>query len=124
MYIKEEKNLAKVNRMVLILDYNPALKELYRILKELQVFVNLSPTLQNLLPVVPMLSFRRPKNLTDLLVRAKVRPFKEERKAMFGSGKIMCKVCQFVKTGEKVIGNGEKRSFTINHFFNCNSQRI
>ena len=76
------------------------------------------------LPAVPMVSFKRPKSVKDLLLRAKVRPLEEKIRGMFCCGKTRCKVCKFVKTGKKFVGNVEQRSFYINHVFGCDSNGL
>ena len=68
------------SRMVLSLDYHPSLLDVHRILRELQVFTDMSPLLKRVLPDVPMVSFRRPKNLKDNLVKVKIQPMKEKAK--------------------------------------------
>ena len=70
---------------------------------------------------VPMISFRRPKNLKDNLVRAKIQPLEEKAKRMLCCGKTRCKVCNYVKSGNSFSGNVEMRSFHINHSFDCDS---
>ena len=84
------------SRMVLILDYHPALLDVLRILRELQPFTDMSPLLKRVLPEVPMVSFRIPKNLKDNLVMAKIHPLKEKVKGMFCCGKARRKVCDVV----------------------------
>ena len=106
------------------LDFHPALMDVHRVRRILQGLVNFSPTLKKLLPVVPMVSFRRPKNLKDLLVRAKVRPLEEKIRGMFCCGKTRCLVCRFVKTGKKLVGNVEQWSFHIIHAFDCDSNGV
>ena len=70
---------------------------------------------------VPMISFRRPKNLKDNLVRAKMQPLEEKAKRMLCCGKTRCKVCNYFKPSNSFIGNVDKRSFHINHSFDCDS---
>ena len=70
---------------------------------------------------VPMRSFRRPKNFKDNLVRVKRQPLQEKAKGMFCCGKTRCKVCNYFKPSNSFIGNVDKRSFHINHSFDCDS---
>ena len=105
------------SRMLLNLDSHPALLDVHRILRELQVFTDISPLLKRVLPEVPMVNFRRPTNLKDNLVRAKIQPLEEKVKEMFCCGKARCKVCHVVETGPTFVGGVEKRSFHINHAF-------
>ena len=110
--------------MVLILDFHLALQAVHGILLELQTLVELVPALKKLLPVAPRLSFRRSRNLKDILVRAKMQPIEEGPKGIFCCGKARYKVCKFVETGCIFMGNVEKQSFHINHSFDCDSQGV
>ena len=48
-----------------------------------------------------MLSFRRPKNLKDDLVRSKVGKWGDGRKGMRRCGKSQCKICSLVEEGNE-----------------------
>ena len=84
------------DRMVLTLDFRPALLGVHGILRDLQVLTDMSPILKRVLVEVPMISFRRPKNLKDKLVKAKLQPLEENAKGMFCCGKVACNVCNYV----------------------------
>ena len=43
---------------------------------------------------------------------------------MFGCGKVRCKICKFVKTGSIFESTVEKKSFHINHSFDCDSSGV
>ena len=118
---RKRRNSNRSDRLVLTLDFHPALQVVHNILRESQTLVELVPVLKKLLPVAPLLSFRRTKNLKDILVMAKMQPMEEGSKGMFCCGKARCKVCKFVDTGSIFMGNVEKRSFHINHSFDCDS---
>ena len=107
-------------RMVLNLDSHPALLDVHRILRELQVFTDISFLLKRVLPEIPIVNFGRPNNLKNNLVRAKIQPLEEKVKEMFCCGKTRCKVCH-VETGRTFVGCVDKRSFQINHGFDCDS---
>ena len=113
-----------VYRMVLTLDFDPALLGVHGILRDLQVLMDMSPILKWVLVEIPMISFKRPKNLKDNLVRAKLQPLEEKVKGIFCCGKVRCKVCNYVKPGTTFVGNVDKRSFHINHSFDCDSSEV
>ena len=81
-----KRNSDRSDRLVLTLDFHPALQVVHSILRELQTLVDLVPVLKKLLPVTPRLSFRRAKNLKDILVRAKMQPIEEGFNGMFCCG--------------------------------------
>ena len=61
------------NGVYLVIDYHPALRFLYGIFQELQSVFNRSDVLSKIIPKQPLICYRRPKNLKDHLVRAKLR---------------------------------------------------
>ena len=61
----------------------------------------------------PMVSFRRPRNLKDELVRANLKDERVISVGMKKCGKSRCKVCDFVKEGRDYEGHGNK--FKINY---------
>ena len=116
-----------VDRMVLTLDFEPALLGVHGILCDLQVLTDMSSILKRVLVEIPMISFERPKNLKDNLVRAKLQPLEEKAKGMFCCGKVRYKVCNYVnyvKPGTTFVGDVDKRSFHINHSFHCDSSGV
>ena len=112
------------NGVNLVIDYHPALRCLYGIFRELQSVVNWSDVLSKIIPKQPLICYRRPKNLKDHLVRAKLRKIENEVVGMFKCGGKRCKVFDSI-----VVGNTFKSSvcggtFRINHHFNCDSLGI
>ena len=73
--------------MVFSLDFHPALLGVHGVLRDLQVLTDMSLILKSwVLVEIPMISFRRPKNRKDNLVRAKLQPLEEKAKGMFCCG--------------------------------------
>ena len=108
--------------MSFVLNYHPMLLNVHHVLKELQAIVNmLANVLKAILPKAPLLSFRRPKNLRDELVRAKLKPVEEVARGMFICGNKKCKICGFVKTGPMFCSSTNGWNFHIDHSFDCNS---
>ena len=70
----------------------------------------MDPYLAGVFPEPPMIAYRRPENLNDKLVRAKLsKPSKNPTRRQLGMkkcGKRFCGLCPFVKEGKKVeMGN-------------------
>ena len=87
-------------------------------------WVEWSPLIKSTLPEPPIVSFRRPRNIKDFLVRTKLEPEIQSGKGMFGCGKVRCKICKFVKTGSILERKVEKKSFLINYSFDCDSSGV
>ena len=62
------------DRIPFTVTYHPRLPNIGGFLKELHPLLQLSNRCNQAVPHVPMMAFRRPKNLQDYLVRAKLRP--------------------------------------------------
>ena len=115
-----KKSSEKCARIPIVLDYHPALLDLHKVFRELQPIVDASKLLKEILPETPIVSFRRPKSIKDMLVRA----VDEQVKAMFQCGKARCKIGQFIEPGSTFCSFVEKRTFCINHHFDCDSQGV
>ena len=71
--LKRKEGIANSNRTCFAVDYHPALRVLYEIFRQLQGIVGWSERFLHIMPLPPMVCFRRTKNLKDRLVRAKLR---------------------------------------------------
>ena len=78
-------------------------------------------------PQVPMMAFRRPKNLQDYLVRAKLRPVSNSNRGTKGTMHCKsnrCDVCNYVTPNRSFTSYTTKRSYNINHQLDCNSNNV
>ena len=73
--VKKEKN----ERTILVIIYNPALPSVSEILQKHWRVMTRDPYLKKVFPEPPMVAFRRPKNLRDILIKAKVPPTQKEK---------------------------------------------
>jgi hypothetical protein len=114
------------NKSTFIIDYHQALRELYGIFRELQNIVGLSGKFLSVMPEPPMVCFRRSKNLKDHLVRARLQKLEVAAKGMVkcGRGGGGCKVCDSIVVRDTFESTVQRRTFHINHLFDCNSQRV
>ena len=96
---------------------------MHGILRELQALVELVPALRKLVAVAPRLSFRRSRNLKDILVRTKLQPLEKGSEECFGVERPDARFVNLLK-GDLFCGNAEKRSFHITYSFDCNPQGI
>ena len=119
----QKRSRDKKERIVLLLNYHPALLKIHRILRELHVLIDWSPLLKSILLEPPIISFRRRRNIKDFSVGTKLELEIQSDKRMFGRGKVKCKICIF-ETGSIFKRTVEKKSFHINHSFGCDSSRV
>ena len=88
----------KNERPVFVISYNPALPSVANILQKHWRVMATDPYLKKAFPQPPMVAFRRPKNLKENLVRAKIPPPppKREKREIYGMKKcnqVRCEAC-------------------------------
>ena len=83
--------------------------------------VNWSDVLSKIIPKEPLICNRRPKNLKDHLVRAKLRKMENGVVGMFKCGGKRCKDCDSIVVGNIFESSACGRTFRINHHFNWDS---
>ena len=67
------------DRTIFVLTYNPALPSVSKILQKHWRVMVTDPNLKQVFPKPPMVAFRRPKNLRDKLIKAKLPKFPDLR---------------------------------------------
>ena len=71
----------------------------------------------------PRVSFRRPKNLKDELVRSEIKGIEGSSKGVRKCGKARCQICNFVKEGNTFCDNTSK-VYYVNYEFDCDSEGV
>ena len=76
-----------------------------------------------------MVAFRRPKNLKENLVRAKIPPPppKREKREIYGMKKcnqVRCEACPYIKEGKVVKSTYNQTQVKINSALSCNSTNV
>ena len=84
----DENNSKKVNGVSLVVTYNPAFKNLFQVMRNLQLLYA-DEEVKKAFSLAPFVSFRSTRNLKSYLVRSKIYPL--ERKV--GSEKCKSKRC-------------------------------
>ncbi len=105
---------------VLVATFHPALSKLSLILKEHFHLLQIDPEMQALFPEPPMVAYRNPKTLKNILVRAKL-PLEGGRKGSFKCGGKRCQICKNVVEGDTFTSFVTGKSYRINFELNCNS---
>ncbi|PIK60737.1 hypothetical protein BSL78_02301 [Apostichopus japonicus] len=85
--------------------------------------------LKSVFPELPVIAFKRPSNLRDILVRASFRddtPLGESKTETTGSSPCTqnCKTCLLVDSTGAFQSNQTKRTFQIRHKINCLSKNV
>ena len=109
--------------------YNPALPSVSHILQKHWRVMATDPYLKQVFPLPPMVAFRRPQNLKEKLVRAKVPPPppKREKREVVGMKRCneqKCETCPFVKVGKEVKSTFCSTSAKLNASICCTSENL
>ena len=83
----------------LVVTFHPDLPHLTRILHDHQCVIDISPCLKGAFPRPPLVAYRHPPNLKDLLVRAVYGQQKETYRGNSQCKHPRCKACAHIKTG-------------------------
>ena len=112
------------DRVCCVFDYHPAMGCLNQIFEQLQGIVSISSEFAKVLKEKPLLSFRRPKNLKDHLVRSKLRREGNRENGMVKCNKKRCQVCNFIRQGDKFRSSVTGKTYYVNHVFDCDSEGV
>ena len=107
--------------------YHPGLPNLPGILKDLHPILSSSDRCKAAIPEVPLVAYRRPKSLKDILVRAKVKRTHNSCDIVKGVSKCgdrRCSVCNYIKIGKVFMSKATGKQYSINYNFNCNSCNV
>ena len=113
------------NRIPFVVTYNPTLPNIGALLQELHPVLHSSQRCKNAIKEVPMMAYRRPKNLQDHLVRAKLCP--RTRSGTKGTTKCTdqrCEVCTYTNSSDTFVSSVTKKIYSINYSLGCNSKNV
>ena len=99
-----------------VLTYHSGLPNIKSILGQFHPVLMSSPTMRAILPEPPMLSFRRPKNLRDSLVRAKVPPVESGNTPANVCGpcnKPRCQLCAIITPKTSIVSSATGRKYLL-----------
>ena len=98
----------------LITAFHPNLPSLHMITRSLLPVLHVSSHLYNAIPEPPVIGFKRPKNLRDLLVSAQLKPTEfDPARGTTACGSSRCLTCQHVKTEILVQSTSTGQSFKV-----------
>ena len=122
LFIRNIRSKAKENskRIPLVVNFHPVLSGIGKVVNSLWPILHASDDMKRVFGEKPIVSFRRPRNLKDELVRAKLKDERVISVGMKKCGKSRYKVCGFVEEGGDFEGHGNK--FKINYPFDCDSE--
>ena len=115
------------HRTPFVVTYHPALPQLSTILKQNLDILQNSNTCKEAFPDAPILSYRRPKNLRDLLVRAKIKNAtpSDPRGSYKCHSRRNCLTCQHITDGTTTFNfSNTDKNYDIKQLLDCNSTNV
>ena len=114
------------SRVPLVITYNPALRSISTIIQRHFKILSSSPRCNSVFQTTPLVAFRRTDNLSDILVRSKLRTDKQTNvtRGSFRYGK-NCITCRYItdgRTNYTFSATGETR--TIHDRIDCDSRNL
>ena len=107
----------------LVLNFYPAFSRVHEIVESLWPMMQASDdTRQIFKDKKPLVSFGRPRNLADNLVRSKIKRLGIKEKGMRKCHKPRCQICNYVEEAEKFVY--DKHKYWINYSFDCDSEGV
>ena len=113
-------------RIPLVIDYHPALPDITGILRKYQPLLHCSDVLRTAVPELPIVTFRRPFNLGNHLVRAKVSKAVHPPPPLVGPcKKSRCQICPVIQTDNVIKSCVSGHSYRVKcEFANCDTSNI
>ena len=118
------------NRVALVTTFHPKLPKLSSILNNNMNILHSSNRLCSAIPELPMVAFRRPKNLGDILVRARLPPGTSQTPSLTeiqGCHKCTrpkCRTCLYIKPALKVKSHSTGSSYNIKTDSQCSTPNV
>ena len=113
----------KETRPVLV-TFDPRQPPLGQITKKHHHILNLSDKMRKAVPEPPLIAYRRPKNLRDLLVRAEVIPRERKQPGTRPCGGRGCKTCPMLQTMDSITSHITGNTHKIKTSASCKSTNV
>ena len=115
------------SRPVFVVPYHPALPNIAQIVKKHHRVMTLNPHMKSIFPQAPLVAYKRPMNIRDRLVKAKLPPLqnrpKRTRAGMHKCNK-PCSICPFVSNKKSIKAKHNDHSVELSKHYDCNSKNI
>ena len=121
--VKEQKS----RRPVFVISYDPRLPSITKIVGRHWRTMKQDPYLAEVFPLPPLVAYRRPPNIKDHLIRAKVpdpQPSRPKRNINGMKKCNNCPICPFVKPGQTLKSAQSKFSLEIKTSVNCQTKNL
>ena len=125
--LKKVESKSKDDRVVFAVTYHPNLPSVSKVVKKhWNVMVNSSNAMKRCFPKPPMVAYRRPKNLREILVRAKVSTRRRTSRLKNGCKPChrACKLCWFIDHSSTHKCKRTGKQWKINAPIDCQTKNV
>ena len=114
-------------RPVFVIGYDPRLPSITQIINRHWRNMQQDPYMAEIFPQLPLVTYKRPPNVKDKLIRAKIpdSPPTRPKRILPGMKKCnKCPICPFVQVGTKVKATQNSYTLEINEEVNCQTKNV
>ena len=112
------------DRVPLVTTFNPGLPNLHDIVRRNFHILTESDRCREAIPEIPMIAYRRPKNIRDDIVRAKISRPNLKPKGFFKCNDKRCATCKFTDNTDFVTCNRTLKNYQILHHITCKTKNV
>ena len=113
------------NRVPLVVTYHPHLPKLSMILRKHLPILQVSERMKRMISSAPLVAYRRPRNLKDLLVRATLRkPLQPSHEGTRQCGRPRCKTCAHIRMGVRFSSAVTDEDFRARATADCKTSNV
>ena len=121
LLLTEHDNRTESRVLPFVLTYDTDLPEVRNTVNKHWPIIESSIILSEILTEIPIMAYRRPKSMWDLLVRAKVKPDTRDNEPLDGTrpcGKARCKTCKMI-TPMQITKSASGAIITLVYLITC-----
>jgi len=118
------KDRTKLERIPLVVNYNPTLHKVKKISRELQNVLNEDTVMKGLFPQPPIIAYRQPPNRKRTLVRSRLESDPTDNIGTFPCNKTRCQLCPLVVTKTEIDIPNRTEKFVPSGHFTCDSSNV
>jgi peptide-methionine (R)-S-oxide reductase len=108
--ILKRRQHTKNDRVVMAITFNPKLPSVSKIIKKHWITITHDPLMKKVFPKPPMLTFKQPRKLRRMLLRAKLPTENQARRKLKGVKPCNepCNLCPYINTSKGIISSQKK----------------
>ena len=123
--LERKQNKSNSERIPLVVTYHTGLPNLHAILKKNFPILKRSERCEMAIPEIPIIAYRRTRNLRDILVRARLKnPNNTKQPGFYRCGDKRCKTCEYTNDTKSITSSATKRTYDIRQHITCKTRNV